>query len=117
MARHRLQQEGVLLPDVDRAPLQGPFASSPGVALIEGSLLSPIPGLLPFPKPVVVLGVVPYPPIGLPIELYPLVIVPLPPPELPPIPAVPWANAKLLERANAAASTIVVIFLITHSYS
>jgi hypothetical protein len=76
-----LQQEGVLVPDVDRAPLHGPFASSPGVALIEGSVSLPIPGLLPFPRPVVVLGVVPGPPIGLPIELNPLVIVPLP--ELP----------------------------------
>jgi hypothetical protein len=63
------QQDGVLLPDVERAPLQGPLASSPGFALTEGSLLSPIPGLLPFPMPVVVLGEVPYPPIGLPIEL------------------------------------------------
>ena len=55
------QHEGVLLPDVDRAPLQGPFASSPGFAVTDGSLLSPIPGLLPFPKPAVMLGVVPLP--------------------------------------------------------
>jgi hypothetical protein len=39
------QQDGVLLPNVDRAPLQGPFALSPGFALTEGALMSPIPGL------------------------------------------------------------------------
>ncbi len=59
-----IQQEGVLFPAVDRAPLQGPFASSPVFALIEGSLLSPIPGLLPFPKPAVELGVVLIPKFG-----------------------------------------------------
>lgn len=82
------QQEGVLLPDVDWAPLQGPFASSPGFALTEGSLLSPIPGLLPFPRPVVVLGVVPAPPIGLPMELPPAVPL-LTPLALPPAPPAP----------------------------
>jgi hypothetical protein len=82
------QQEGVLLPDVDRAPLQGPLAFSPGFALTEGSLLSPIPGLLPFPRPVVVLGVVPTPPVGLPIELAPAV-PPLTPPTPPPAPPAP----------------------------
>ena len=50
-----------MLPDVERAPLQGPFASRPTFALIEGSLLSPIPGFSPFPIPGVVLGVVPTP--------------------------------------------------------
>jgi hypothetical protein len=79
------QQDGVLLPDVDRAPLQGPFASSPGFNLTEGSLLSPKPGLLPFPKPVVVLGVVPGPPTGLPKPDVPLFT----PPVLPPAPPAP----------------------------
>lgn len=91
LERGLLQHEGVLLPDVDRAPLQGPFASIPGLALTEGSLRSPIPGLLPFPRPVVVLGVVPTPPTGLPIELVPLRP---PPPEVvlrlvPPEPLIP----------------------------
>jgi hypothetical protein len=45
MTHRALQQDGVLLPEVDLAPLQGPFASSPGLARMEGSLLSPIPGL------------------------------------------------------------------------
>jgi hypothetical protein len=58
------QQEGVLLPAVERAPLHGPLASSPVFALIEGSLLSPMPGLLPFPKPAVELGVVLMPKFG-----------------------------------------------------
>jgi hypothetical protein len=39
------QQDGVLLPEVDRAPLQGPFAG--GLALTEGSLMLPMPGLPP----------------------------------------------------------------------
>lgn len=59
-----VQQDGVLLPAVDRAPLQGPFASSPVFALMEGSLRSPIPGLLPFPKPAVELGEVLIPKFG-----------------------------------------------------
>jgi hypothetical protein len=75
------------LPDVDRAPLQGPFASSAGLALTEGSLLSPIPGLLPFPRPVVVLGVVPPPgdekPV-LPADEVPTKLPAEPPPALPP---------------------------------
>src|SRR6185437_1758894 len=40
----------VLLPDIDRAPLQGPFASRPVFALIEGPLLSPIQGCCRFPS-------------------------------------------------------------------
>jgi hypothetical protein len=85
MTRCLVQQEGVLLPDVDRAPLQGPFASSPGLSLMEGSLLSPIPGLLPFPSPAVVLGVVPAPKVGTLVELS-MAVTLFMPPALPPTP-------------------------------
>jgi hypothetical protein len=106
-ARNVLQQEGVLFPDVDRAPLHGPFASSPGLALIDGSLLSPIPGLLPFPGP----GVVKTPP---EVTLAELEIVPLLTPDtLFPAPT-PCANAVLL-KAVAITNPIVVTFTI-HSY-
>lgn len=97
----------MLLPEVDRAPLQGPFASSPGVALIEGSLSLPIPGLLPFPKPAVVLGLVFTPGFGT-VKL--CVNGPL---YTPTVPAVPCAKAVVHETDNAAAKTIVaVIFFI-----
>jgi hypothetical protein len=100
-----------LLPDVDRAPLQGPFASSPGLARMEGSLLSPIPGLFPFPNPAVVLGVVPAPKFGKLLGFGgndPLYI----PPALPPTPC---ADAEPLEKANEAASAVIMMICIKYS--
>lgn len=76
--------------------MQGPFASSPGFALTDGSLISPMPELR-FPVPVVVPGVVlpleddkpevplaDEPPIEPPVELPPVALPAAPPPAPPP---------------------------------
>jgi hypothetical protein len=66
--------------------------------------------LLPFPIPVVVLGVVPTPPTGLPIELAPVV-----PPLIWPTPtAAPWAFAGLTDKTIAATTSAVSILIVVH---
>jgi hypothetical protein len=118
----------VLLPAVDDAPLQGPFAFSPGVVVPVPVLFVPalfVPTLLvPVPKPVVPGVVVPVgedmpdvPTVDEPAVAPPLepVAPPAAPPPAPPPPA-PAAKAKLLETASVAASTTVAIF-ITSSFS
>jgi hypothetical protein len=104
------------LPFVDLAPLQGPLALSPGFNLVAGSLVLPMPVVLPG---VVVPGAV-APGAVLPGDDMPGEEVPptepapaapaAPPPAAPPSPP-PWAKAALLDAASAAASIIVVNFM------
>lgn len=122
----------MLLPDVDRAPLQGPFAFRPGFVLTDGSLILPTPELLPAPALPVPMPVVPgvvvlpgadrpdvppvaEPPTELPVEAPPVAPPaappPAPPPDPPPPPPPPAAKAAPLDNASVAARIAVVIFI------
>jgi hypothetical protein len=86
-------------------PLAEPFGLSvlPDGLLPRGELMVLAPAVLPVPMPVVPL------PVDDPLMAAPPVEVPAPAPAAPPA----WASANVLDKANADARTIVLIFMVS----